>query len=55
MNKDSYEHNVTSNDDTFASDNPGEGETFTCIFEETGTYDYTCTLHTNMDGTITVE
>lgn len=55
VNKDSYEHNVDSNDDIFASDNLGEGETFTYTFEETGTYDYTCTLHTNMDGTITVE
>lgn len=44
-------HNVVG--DGFRSDNAAEG-TFTHTFTEPGTYDYTCTLHSGMDGRIVV-
>jgi plastocyanin len=47
----SRSHNVVGDD--FASDVQSEG-TFTHTFTEPGTYEYVCTLHQGMDGTVTV-
>jgi len=47
----SVSHNVVG--DGFASDIQTEG-TFTHTFTEPGTYEYVCTLHRGMEGTITV-
>lgn len=44
-------HNVVG--DGFAIDTQSEG-TFTHRFDEPGTYDYACTLHGGMRGTVTV-
>jgi plastocyanin len=44
-------HNVVGGD--LESDIQQEG-TFTHTFEDAGTYDYVCTLHGGMDGTVTV-
>jgi plastocyanin len=37
-----------------ASSNLNQGDTYTATFEDPGTYDYICTIHTNMSGTVTV-
>ena len=53
-NEDSARHNVAADDDSFASDNLAEGETFSHTFEEAGTFDYVCTLHGGMTATVEV-
>ena len=45
-------HNVTFDDEE--SGNLDSGETFSRTFDETGTFEYTCTIHAGMDGTVTV-
>jgi len=45
------QHDVAG--DGFKSDLFAEG-TFTHTFEEPGTYEYLCTIHPGMDGTVTV-
>lgn len=49
-------HNVTSIGPSFftSSANFGRGNTYTFTFNTAGTYDYTCTLHFNQNGTIIV-
>ena len=47
----SIKHDVTGDD--FASEVMSEG-TFGNRFDDPGTYDYVCTLHPNMTGTIEV-
>jgi plastocyanin len=47
----SRSHNVVGED--FATDIQTEG-TFTHAFTEPGTYEYVCTLHQGMEGTVTV-
>lgn len=56
MNDDSVDHDVTA--DSFSSGDPGgmaPGETFDHAFEEAGTFDYVCTVHPGMEGSVTVE
>jgi plastocyanin len=55
-NDDSAGHDVTA--DEFESGEPGgiaQGDTFEHTFEEAGTFDYVCTVHPGMEGTVTVE
>jgi plastocyanin len=55
-NNDSVEHDVTA--DSFSSGEPGgmaPGDAFEHTFEEAGTFDYVCTVHPGMEGTVTVE
>jgi plastocyanin len=55
-NNDSVAHDVTA--DSFSSGEPGgmsAGDTFEHTFEEAGTFDYVCTVHPGMEGTVTVE
>jgi plastocyanin len=55
-NNDSADHDVTGDD--FSSGEPGGlagGDTFEHTFEEAGTFDYVCTVHPGMEGTVTVE
>lgn len=51
-NEDSATHTVTGQD--FDSGNMDQGENFTYTFDETGTYDYECTIHPSMTGTVIV-
>ena len=56
MNDDSVDHDVTA--DSFSSGDPGgmaPGDTFDHAFEEAGTFDYVCTVHPGMEGSVTVE
>jgi plastocyanin len=55
-NNDSVDHDVTADD--FSSGEPGgmaPGDTFEQTFEEAGTFDYVCTVHPGMEGTVVVE
>jgi plastocyanin len=55
-NNDSVGHDVTA--DSFSSGDPGgmaPGDTFEQTFDEAGTFDYVCTVHPGMEGTVVVE
>src|SRR5918992_4529620 len=55
-NNESVAHDVTA--DSFSSGEPGgmmSGDTFEHTFEEAGTFDYVCTVHPGMEGTVVVE
>ena len=47
-------HTVTADDGTFDSGNLDPSEGFSWYFDKPGTWQYTCTLHTWMVGTIIV-
>lgn len=51
----SPDHTVTSNDGLFESETLTVGDTFSYIFVEPGEYDYRCSFHSYMRGTIIVE
>jgi plastocyanin len=55
-NDDSVGHDVTGDD--FKSGEPGamgSGDTFEHTFDTAGTFDYVCTVHPGMKGTVTVK
>jgi len=54
-NKDSVPHTATSKDGAFDSGNLNQGQSFSFTFDKPGTYDYICTYHPYMVGTIVVE
>ncbi len=54
INRDATTHTVTSTTGVFDSGYRGSGDTFKFTFTQPGTYQYYCTLHTNMKGTIVV-
>ncbi|MBK6912490.1 MAG: cupredoxin domain-containing protein [Ignavibacteriales bacterium] len=59
-NKDSYAHTVTSGispnpNGTFNSNNVSANQTFSFKFDNTGSFDYFCMIHTSMKAKITVE
>jgi len=54
-NLDSAPHTATDNNDMFDSGTLAKGESFIMTFEEAGTYDYICTIHPWMEGTVIVE
>ncbi len=54
-NLDSTEHTATADDGTFDSGNLANGDTFSYTFTEAGTVSYTCSYHSSMTGSITVE
>jgi plastocyanin len=47
-------HTVTANDASFDSGNVAAGATFSFVFSKAGTFDYKCTYHPWMKGTIDV-
>ena len=53
-NNDSATHTWTSTDGEWDSDDLDNGATFEHTFDEAGTFDYRCNIHTSMTGTITV-
>ena len=54
-NQDSVDHNVTSQSgEHIASQNFGQGGTFSFTPTRAGTIKYVCTIHPGMDGTIVV-
>ena len=55
-NDDSVGHDVTG--DSFESGSPGGidgGSTFSHIFKKAGTYNYVCSVHPGMEGTVKVK
>lgn len=54
-NEDTVGHTWTAVEGEFDSGNLAEGATFEHTFDEAGTYDYFCSVHPDMTGTITVE
>ncbi len=54
-NEDGVAHTWTAVEGGFDSGTMAEGETFEFTFEEAGEFDYFCSIHPRMEGTITVE
>jgi plastocyanin len=54
-NTDTVAHTVTSRDGTFNSGTLEPGKTFTFTFTKAGSFDYVCSFHPNMTGTIVVK
>jgi plastocyanin len=54
-NNDSVTHTVVSDTGLFDSKNMSKGSNFSRTFSEKGTYNYHCSIHTFMKGTIIVE
>jgi plastocyanin len=54
-NKDSSPHTVTADDNSFASPNIAQGQSFTFTFTSVGTYSYHCLYHPWMTGTVVVK
>lgn len=52
--KENVLHNVTAKDGSFKSPNQTDG-TFSHTFTKAGSFDYECTLHSGMTGTVTVQ
>lgn len=52
-NVDSTAHTVTS--EAFDSGTLAQAGTFSYTFDKAGTFDYACTVHTSMSGTINVQ
>jgi plastocyanin len=54
-NDDTADHTVTSSDAGFDSRRVGHGSTFAFTFDRPGSYEYHCTLHRYMRGTVHVD
>lgn len=55
-NDDDAPHTVTFDDDAVASsEEMKKGDTFKASFDEAGTYAYTCAIHPDMKGTVSVQ
>jgi plastocyanin len=55
INDDTFPHTWTSEDGGWSSGTLTTGQTFVHTFEAAGTFDFLCTIHPEMTGTITVE
>ena len=53
-NNDQTAHTATENNGAFNSGSIGGGGTFSRQFNTVGAFEYHCTLHANMSGTVTV-
>ena len=54
-NKDIVSHSVVDNGGKFDSGLLAKGGTFSYTFNESGTYNYYCSIHPGMAGTVTVK
>lgn len=55
-NDDSVAHTVTFSEDSVeSSDELAAGDEFSASFDAPGTFDYVCSIHADMTGTVTVE
>ena len=54
-NNDTTAHTVTAADGSFDSGNLAPGDSFSFTFEDAGTFDYVCSYHPNMQGSVEVE
>ncbi|OBG22353.1 amidase [Mycobacterium sp. 852002-51057_SCH5723018] len=53
-NKDEEPHTVAATDGSFHSPGMGTGATFSHIFPSAGKFDYVCSIHPSMHGTVVV-
>lgn len=53
-NRDEEPHTVAASDGSFHSPGMGTGATFTHTFDAAGTFDYVCSIHPMMRGTVVV-
>lgn len=53
-NRDEEPHTVAASDGTFHSPGMGTGATFTHTFSSAGTFDYVCSIHPMMHGSVVV-
>lgn len=54
-NNDSTTHTVTSDNNSFNSNQLAPGNNFQFTFANTGTFSYHCSIHTNMTGQVIVQ
>jgi plastocyanin len=54
-NKDSTSHTVVSDTGVFDSGNLAPNATYTYVFAKAGTFDYHCSIHPSMKGTVIVQ
>src|SRR5262245_34518991 len=54
-NNDSIAHTVTSNNGVFNSGTLGPGQNFSFTFQSAGTFQYHCTFHAGMVGSVVVQ
>ena len=52
--RDAVPHNVKAGDGSFASANLGKGKSYSFTFTAAGTFNYVCTIHPGMAGTVVV-
>jgi len=55
INNDNVDHTVTAEGGLFNSGPLSNGQNFTYTFTVPGTYNYSCSIHTSMKGTILVQ
>ena len=55
VNEGSVAHNTTGESSLWASQNLNPGQSYERTFATAGTFEYECTLHVGMTGTITVQ
>ena len=55
INNDGIDHTVTAEGGLFNSGTLGNGQNFTYTFSIPGTYNYSCSIHPSMRGTIIVQ
>jgi plastocyanin len=53
-NTDSVQHTTTSADDLWKSGNLAQDASFSFTFDTPGTYEFMCSIHNSMKGTVTV-
>lgn len=53
--EDSAAHNVAAKDDSFKSEDLKKGQEYSYTFNKAGTYDYYCTIHQYMTGSVTAK
>ncbi len=53
-NDDDFAHTVTARDDSFSSGDIEGGDGFSQTFEDLGEYEYFCSIHNSMTGTVVV-
>jgi hypothetical protein len=54
-NTDDISHNATAVDNAWASGTIGAGASTSVTFDTAGTFDYRCTIHPDMTGTVVVQ
>jgi plastocyanin len=55
VNNDGMAHTVTADDGTFDSGSLAAGKTFQFTFDQVGDFTYHCSIHSTMQGTISVK